>query len=102
MQRQRDLGGALGQVVNGWSVSGVGTLQAGLPFSVTDNRGGTIYGASSYAQFAAGKGPADAALPDPTLNQYFNTSANTTPRCRSEKRSDEKVSGMEIPYEPYP
>ncbi len=79
LPKVKSAAGAIGQVVNGWSISGVGTLQSGLPFSVTDNRGGTIYGASSYAQFAPGKGPADAALADPTLNQYFNTSAYTAP-----------------------
>ena len=47
-------------LLSNWSLSGVTTVQTGLAFSVTDSRGGTIVGASSYAQFATGRGPADA------------------------------------------
>jgi hypothetical protein len=68
-------------VVNNWSLSGVTTIQSGLPFSVTDNTSGTIYGISTYAQFAPGKTAADAILSGNTqsrLNAYFNT-ANFVP-----------------------
>ncbi|MBI4474942.1 MAG: TonB-dependent receptor plug, partial [Acidobacteria bacterium] len=64
-------------VLGGWSLSGVTTIQSGLPFSVTDSRAGNIFGASSYAQFAPGKSASDAKLSGRTqdrLNRYFNTS----------------------------
>jgi hypothetical protein len=79
LPRVASANGVVAQAVNGWSISGVGTMQSGLPFSITDSRGGTIYGASSYAQFAPGMGPGDAARSDPTLNQYFNTAAYVAP-----------------------
>ncbi len=53
------------------------TLQTGKPFSITDSQAGTIYGVSSYAQFAPGKSAADAVMSGRTesrLSQYFNTS----------------------------
>ena len=68
-------------VVNGWSLSGVTTIQSGLPFSVTDNTSGTIYGISAYAQFANGMNVNNARLsgsPESRLTQYFNTSAFTS------------------------
>jgi hypothetical protein len=71
----------LKSVLNYWSVSGVTTLQSGLPFSVTDSNSGTIYGISTYAQFAPGMTPASAKLSgsaESRLNQYFNTAAFTT------------------------
>lgn len=69
-------------LANGWSISGVGTIQTGRPYSITDTRGGTIYGATSYGQFVEGKGPDDAEKSGATedrLNQYFDTSVFTTP-----------------------
>lgn len=71
----------LQHAVNDWSLSGVTTIQSGLPFSVTDNTSGTIYGISTYANFAAGKTPADAKLSgnaQSRLSQYFKTSVSTT------------------------
>jgi len=68
-------------VVNNWSVSGVTTIQSGLPFSVTDSTSGTIYGISAYAQFAPGETVNDARLSGSTesrLRRYFNTAAFTT------------------------
>ncbi len=44
-----------GKLMSGWSVSGVTTIQDGLPFWIVDGNGGTIYGA----------GTARAALADP-------------------------------------
>lgn len=38
--------GAKGKLLNGWSVSGVTTIQNGLPLTITDSQAGTIYGAS--------------------------------------------------------
>jgi hypothetical protein len=72
---------AAAAIVRNWSVSGVTTIQSGLPFSVTDSNNGTIYGISTYAQFAPGKSAADAELSGRTqdrLSQYFNTAAFTS------------------------
>jgi hypothetical protein len=64
-----------GAFINGWSASGVVIIESGLPYSITDSRDGTIFGAgnSGYAQFASGQGPSNVAINSPTLNQYFNT-----------------------------
>jgi hypothetical protein len=56
--------GLLGKLVTGWSLSGVTTIQGGSMLTVTDGRGGTIFGLStSRAQLAAGKTYADLATP---------------------------------------
>jgi hypothetical protein len=47
--------GLLGKVAEGWSLSGVTTIQDGTPLTITDPRAGTVYGASSgNAQFCSG------------------------------------------------
>jgi outer membrane receptor protein involved in Fe transport len=76
--------GALKAIVNGWSVSGVVIIETGLPFSISDSRGGTVYGvggsgSSSYAEFAAGMGPGNVGISNPTLSHYFNTSVFVPP-----------------------
>jgi hypothetical protein len=38
--------GPLRRLANGWSLSGVTVLQSGTPLTITDSRGGTIYGVS--------------------------------------------------------
>jgi hypothetical protein len=71
----------LKSVVNDWSLSGVTTIRSGLPFSVTDSTAGTIYGISTYAQFAPGMTAANAMKSGNTqsrLTSYFNTSVFTT------------------------
>jgi hypothetical protein len=71
----------LREAVNNWSLSGVTTVQSGLPFSVTDSTSGTVYGISAYAQFAPGMTEANVKLSGGTesrLNEYFNTAAFTT------------------------
>ena len=74
--------GAKGALLDGWSLSGVGTLQSGLPFSIIDTRGGTIFGATSYAQVRDGVdlhsilGEGDT---QDRLNGYFDTTAFTAP-----------------------
>jgi hypothetical protein len=80
----KSLAGASNQIVNGWSLSGVVIIESGLPFSVTDSRGGTIYGiggsgGGNFAQFAPGLGPKDVPVSNPTLSRYFNTAAFTAP-----------------------
>ncbi len=69
-------------LLNDWSISGVTIIQSGTPFSVTDSTSGTIYGISTYAQFASGMGPLNAKKSGSTesrLNSYFNTAAFTAP-----------------------
>jgi hypothetical protein len=48
--------GFAGTMLKGWSVSGVTTVQTGTPMTLTDSRGGTIYGNAngSTAQFCPG------------------------------------------------
>jgi hypothetical protein len=59
--------GFKGKLMNGWNLSGVTIVQDGTPLTITDTRGGTIYGfgpgaaVTSRAQFAAGMGPANVA-----------------------------------------
>src|SRR5207237_1442879 len=73
------LRGFANQVVNGWSLSGVIIGEPGLPFNITDSRGGTIVGLGSFAQFAPGKGPADVPADNPTIARYFNTNVFALP-----------------------
>lgn len=59
--------GFLDKVASGWNLSGVTVVQDGTPLTITDTRGGTIFGfgpgtpVTSTAQFAAGMGPANVA-----------------------------------------
>jgi hypothetical protein len=47
--------GAKGKLLNGWSVSGITTIQNGLPLTFTDSSAGSIYGASGgRAQMCTG------------------------------------------------
>jgi Carboxypeptidase regulatory-like domain len=50
--------GLTGKALSGWSVSGVTTIQDGLPFSLTDSQGGSIY-------YGMGSANSRAALADP-------------------------------------
>ena len=61
--------GFLGKVASGWNVAGVTVVQDGTPLTITDSRGGSIYGygagsvITSTAEFVAGMGPANVATP---------------------------------------
>jgi hypothetical protein len=57
--------GLKGKLVNGWNLSGVTIRQDGTPLTITDARGGTIFGSvsTSRAEFAAGMGNANVATP---------------------------------------
>jgi len=63
------LGGFAGAILGGWTLSGVTTIQDGQPLTITDNRGGSIFGLSSSpsdlsrAEMAAGMTYADVATP---------------------------------------
>jgi hypothetical protein len=63
----------------GWMVSGIGIIQSGTPFSVSDSGGALYYGTSgSRANWATGATIETAektGSPQSRLNAYFNTSA---------------------------
>jgi len=70
----------LDKLEEGWALSGVVTLQSGLPFSVLDSTEGTLFGPASY--FTTGSlapgATLDKAARDGSVssrvNQFFNTS----------------------------
>jgi hypothetical protein len=70
----------LDKLEEGWALSGVVTLQSGLPFSVLDSTAGTLFGPASY--FTTGSlapgATLDKAARDGSVssrvNQFFNTS----------------------------
>jgi hypothetical protein len=68
--------------LNDWEVSGVLTLQSGMPLTITDTGAGRIYGrTNSRAQFAPGFTSQNTALSGPVthrLDRFFNTDAFTT------------------------
>jgi len=72
-----------GKLVNGWSTSGVVTLQSGQYLTVFDYNSGTIYGLyDDPAQFAPGCSRSQAITKGSVkskLNDYFNSSCFGTP-----------------------
>ena len=90
----RNLTGFAGKVLGGWTLAGVTTIQSGQWMSITDTRGGAIYGMSSAAavvtsraQMASGATYKDIITPGPVSNRlggasggpgYFNRAALTT------------------------
>jgi len=78
----RESSAAVKALLAGWSVSGVGTVQSGLPYSTIDTRAGTIVGANGYAQLATGVDPESVDLSGRTqdrLNAYFDTTKFAAP-----------------------
>jgi hypothetical protein len=73
-------GFSLARLGQGWAVSGVVTLQSGLPFSVLDSGAGTLFGPATY--FTTGSLAPGATLEDARrsgnvssrVNEFFNTS----------------------------
>ena len=67
------------QLAEGWAISGVVTLQSGLPFSILDSAAGTLFGPATYfttGSLAPGKTLEDAVLHGSVssrVNQFFNT-----------------------------
>jgi Carboxypeptidase regulatory-like domain len=53
--------GFTGKMLSGWSISGVTTIQSGLPFTVIDSQGETIYGAGTSTAALAHPGVCSAA-----------------------------------------
>ena len=72
------------QVINGWAVSGVTTIQSGDRLTITDASGGSIYGSvsSSRAQLCPGatnKSIETSGSAGSRLTNYFNASAFCAP-----------------------
>ena len=69
---------------NGWSTSGVVTLQSGLPFSILDSAAGTLFGPATLyttGSLAPGATLADASRSGSAssrVNEFFNTKAFVT------------------------
>ena len=55
----KNMEGVSGKVLGGWSVSGTTLIQSGLPFTVTDSGGNTIYGAGGSRAALANPGACD-------------------------------------------
>jgi hypothetical protein len=72
--------GALFSLAKGWAISGVVTLQSGLPFTIYDSAAGTLYGPATYlttGSVAPGATLAEAARSGSAssrVNEFFNTS----------------------------
>ena len=75
------IGSTLNTFLGDWSISGITTIQNGLPFSVTDSTSGGLYGtALGTAQFVCNN-PQDAYTTGSTidrLNHYLNPACFTT------------------------
>jgi hypothetical protein len=76
--------GFAGKALSGWDVAGVTTVQSGNPITLTDSRGGQVYGAvgTSGANLCAGETIADVFTQGSTesrISHYFNTAAFCTP-----------------------
>ena len=69
----------LRKLAEGWALSGVATLQSGLPFSVLDSAAGTLFGPATYfttASLAPGKTLEDAVLHGSVsgrVDRFFDT-----------------------------
>jgi len=72
---------------DGWSISGVATLQSGLPFSIMDSAAGTLFGPATIyttGSLAPGATLADAGRSgslSSRVNEFFNTSAFVPAPC---------------------
>jgi hypothetical protein len=72
---------AIGKSANGWTLSGIMTLQSGLPFSILDSAAGTLFGPATLyttGDLAPGATLADAGRSGSVssrVNEFFNTSA---------------------------
>ena len=72
---------AIRKLGNGWSISGIATLQSGLPFSIMDSAAGTLFGPATLyttGSLAPGATLADAGRSGSVssrVNEFFNTSA---------------------------
>ena len=70
--------GFFGNLANGWSMSGIVIIQSGLPMTLTDPRGGSVYGGAGVSTITLCPGESNASLMrsgrDQTrLNNWFHT-----------------------------
>jgi hypothetical protein len=74
--------GLKGKLVSGWALSGVTIIQNGVPLTVSDSRGGTVYGygpgsgETSTAQFCAGGTAGNAASSGPVKSRLTGTTVS--------------------------
>lgn len=72
---------AIGKFVNGWALSGIMTFQSGLPFSIVDSAGGTLFGSPTLyitGNLAPGASLANASRSGSVsarVDKFFNTAA---------------------------
>jgi Carboxypeptidase regulatory-like domain/TonB-dependent Receptor Plug Domain len=76
--------GFAGHALSGWDIAGVTTVQSGNPITLTDSRGGQVYGAvgTSGANLCAGETIGDVFTHGSTesrISDYFNTAAFCAP-----------------------
>ncbi len=71
--------GIEGKLIDGWNVTGVTIVQDGTPLTVTDSKGGTIYGSAgiSSAEFAPGMTKANVTASGSTTDRVNAGLANT-------------------------
>jgi hypothetical protein len=72
------------KLLSGWALSGVTTFQSGLPITLTDSRGGSVFGSASTsrAQLCPGFTPAQVSTSggvEARLNNYFDAAAICAP-----------------------
>jgi hypothetical protein len=73
--------GAIRKLANGWSISGIATLQSGLPFSIMDSAAGTLFGPATIfttGSLAPGATLADAGRSGSVssrVNEFFDAKA---------------------------
>jgi hypothetical protein len=78
---QRVSNAAVQKLANGWSLSGIVTLQSGLPFSILDSNAGTLFGPATLyttGNLAPGETLKDAGRGGSVssrVNEFFNTKA---------------------------
>ena len=78
---------AIRKLGDGWSISGIATLQSGLPFSIMDSAAGTLFGPATIyttGSLAPGATLADAGRSGSVssrVNEFFNTKAFVPAPC---------------------
>src|ERR1700756_4216326 len=78
---------AIRKLGDGWSISGIATLQSGLPFSIMDSAAGTLFGPATLyttGSLAPGATLADAGRNGSVssrVNEFFNASAFVPAPC---------------------
>jgi len=76
--------GAAGAALKGWSLTGIIIMQSGLPMTLTDPNGGSVYGKAATSTITLCPGASYGSLvtsggTDTRLNNWINTSAICAP-----------------------